>query len=155
MVDTSVFADYYFLYLRKPERHERARAVLDRLSSLGLSVYEPFLFEVELIADDILLREYEKWFRILSTRIPRIRGQAELLYTLIQAKVRVEIPDKKYINRVKPYIPETEAADTYHAATCLRTDSVLITNDEDFQELARHGVIGVWTITEAIRRILK
>ena len=46
VVDTSVFADYYFIYPRRPERHERARTVLDKLSSLGLLVYEPFLFEV-------------------------------------------------------------------------------------------------------------
>ena len=31
VVDTSVFADYYFLYPRKPERHERARTVLNNL----------------------------------------------------------------------------------------------------------------------------
>jgi len=45
-----VFADYYLLYTVKPERHERARTVLDSLSSQGLPVYEPFLFEVELRA---------------------------------------------------------------------------------------------------------
>ena len=37
-----------------PGGHERARTVLDRLSGLGLPVYEPFLFEVELRA--ILVR---------------------------------------------------------------------------------------------------
>ncbi len=31
--------------------------------------------EVELIADDILLKEYKKWFRELSAKIPRIRKQ--------------------------------------------------------------------------------
>ena len=50
VVDASVFADYYFLYPGNPVRHERARAVLNELSSLGLPVYEPFLFEVELRA---------------------------------------------------------------------------------------------------------
>jgi len=55
VVDTSVFADYYFLYPRKPERHKRARMVLNNLSSLGLPVYEPFLFEVELRA--VLVRK--------------------------------------------------------------------------------------------------
>jgi len=55
VVDTSVFADYYFLYPRKPERHEKSRMVLNNLSSLGLLVYEPFLFEVELRA--VLVRK--------------------------------------------------------------------------------------------------
>ncbi len=55
VVDTSVFADYYFLYPGDPERHKRARSVLDKLSNLDLPVYEPFLFEVELRA--ILVRK--------------------------------------------------------------------------------------------------
>ncbi|MCE4623236.1 MAG: hypothetical protein F7B11_00610 [Caldisphaeraceae archaeon] len=47
-VDTSVFDDYYFLFPGNPERHKRARIVVNKLYDLGLSVYEPFLFEVEL-----------------------------------------------------------------------------------------------------------
>lgn len=48
IVDASVFADYYLLYPERRDRHERARAILDRLSNLGLLIYEPFLFEIEL-----------------------------------------------------------------------------------------------------------
>ena len=43
VVDASVFTDYYFLFPGNPERHRRARGVLDKLSDLGLPVYEPFL----------------------------------------------------------------------------------------------------------------
>ena len=50
VVATSVFADYYFLFPGNPERYRRAREVLGKLSDLGLPVYEPFLFEVELRA---------------------------------------------------------------------------------------------------------
>ena len=111
--------------------------------------------EVELIADDVLLREYEKWFKILSAKIPKIRRQAELLYSLIQAKIKMALPGKNDIDRIKPYMPETEIADMYHAATCLKTNSILITNDKDFQELAKQGIVKVWTISEAIRKLLK
>ena len=44
VVDTSVFADYYLLFPGSLERHRRARGVLGKLSYLGLSVYESFLF---------------------------------------------------------------------------------------------------------------
>ncbi len=91
--------------------------------------------EVELIVDDVLLKEYEKWFKILSTKIPRIREQAELLYSLIKAKAKLEHPSNDDINRVKQYFPETETADIYHAATCLKANCILITNDKDFQNL--------------------
>ena len=111
--------------------------------------------EVELIVDDVLLDEYEKWFKILSTRIPKIRKQAELLYSLIKAKVKLEHPSNNDINKVKQYFPETETADIYHAATCLKTNCILITNDNDFQELKRVGIVEIWTISEAVRKLLK
>ncbi len=51
-------------------------------------------------------------------------------------------------------MPGTETADIYHAATCLKTGSILITNDKDFQELNKHRIIEVWSITEAIRKLI-
>ena len=111
--------------------------------------------EVELIVDDILLKEYGRWFKTLSEKIPKIREQAELLYTLIKAKAKLEHPSNDDINEVKQYLPETETADIYHAATCLKANCILITNDNDFQELNRARVVEVWTISEAIRKLLK
>ena len=48
VVDASTFADYFLLYPGERERHGRARAVIDRLSALGVTLYEPSLFEAEL-----------------------------------------------------------------------------------------------------------
>ena len=48
VVDASTFADYFLLYPGERERHERARAVIDRLSALGVTLCEPSLFEAEL-----------------------------------------------------------------------------------------------------------
>ncbi|ALU11479.1 Nucleotide binding protein, containing PIN domain [Ignicoccus islandicus DSM 13165] len=111
--------------------------------------------EVELIVDDVLLKEYEKWFKILSTRLPRIREQAEHLYSLIKDKAKLERPSNDDVNRVKQYFPETESADIYHAATCLKAHCILITNDKDFQNLRRAKIVEIWTITEAVRKLLK
>jgi len=111
--------------------------------------------EVELIVDDILLKEYDRWFKTLSEKIPEIREQAELLYTLVKAKAKLEYPSNDDINKVKQYLPETETADIYHAATCLKANCILVTNDNDFQELKRAGVVEVWTISEAVRKLLK
>ena len=50
VMDTSVFADYYFVFPGNLKRHRRTRTILDRLSDIGLPVYEPFLVDVELRA---------------------------------------------------------------------------------------------------------
>lgn len=55
---------------------------------------------------------------------------------------------------VKSFFPETESADIYHAATCLKTNCILITNDKDFLGLKRAKLVEIWTISEAIRKLL-
>ncbi|BAA81635.2 hypothetical protein APE_2617.1 [Aeropyrum pernix K1] len=109
--------------------------------------------DIELVADNILLEEYKKWFHRLSSRVPNIREQAETLYRLLEAKVTVVTPKKEDIEIVKPYMPETEFADIYHAAACLRSKAILITNDKDFDNIKNHAIIEVWSITEAIRKL--
>ena len=54
----------------------------------------------------------------------------------------------------KPYFPESEKADLYHAATCLKTGATLISNDRHFDEIRRAKIIEVLRTSEAIRRII-
>ena len=116
VVDTSVFADYYFLYPRKPERHERAREVLDRLSSLGLPVYEPFLFEVELRA--VLVR------RIKPEQVLEIVGIVLRHVNVIGEKL---IHDKAAEIAL---LTGCRAVDAYYIATAKHVNAILITNDK-------------------------
>jgi predicted nucleic acid-binding protein len=44
-------------------------------------------------------------------------------------------------------------ADVLHAASCLQSKAVLITNDRDFDRIKESGVIEVWNISEAIRKL--
>jgi predicted nucleic acid-binding protein len=80
VVDTSVFADYYLLYPKDPERHERARAVLDRLSLRDVIVYELFLLEIELRA--VLVRRVppEQVLKIVNTTLNHVNlvGEEEI-----------------------------------------------------------------------------
>ncbi len=116
VVDTSVFADYYFLYPRKPERHERARRVLGKLSSLGLPVYEPFLFEVELRA--VLVRKIkpEQVLRIVSITLEHVNVIREELIHDKAAEVAL--------------LTGCRAVDAYYMATAKHVNAVLITNDK-------------------------
>lgn len=91
----------------------------------------------EFVGDDILIKEYEKWFNIITAKHPETRDLATLLLTLILSKIRIVKPKPSDIEKVRNYIPENEDADAYHAATCLETGAILITNDKDFQELKR------------------
>ncbi len=110
--------------------------------------------EIELIADEILLKEYKKWIDIISFKVPKSKDLAGLLYELLKARVIIVEPTDFNISVVRRYIPEKAIADIYHAATCLTAKAILISNDKDFMELKRNQIIEVWSITEAILRLL-
>jgi len=110
---------------------------------------------IELVVNSILLEEYKSWLSKLSSKLPHIREQAEILYTLIVSKAVLIEPDRNHIERCKPFILEEEYADLYHAATCLKANAILITNDKDFNRIARTNIIKVWSITRAIRELLR
>jgi predicted nucleic acid-binding protein len=77
-----------------------------------------------------------------------------LILQQIMAKMRMVEVGEKALRRCKPYLPEKESAGVIHAATCLQTKAILITNDADFNEVRGAGIIEVRSISEAIRRIL-
>ena len=110
---------------------------------------------IELIINSVLLEEYKFWLNKLSNKIPRIKEQAKILYSLIISKATLVEPDSYHIEQCKPFIPKNELADLYHAATCLKTNAILITNDKDFDKIAEKGIIEVWSITKAVKELLK
>ncbi|WP_318249228.1 hypothetical protein [Geoglobus acetivorans] len=55
----------------------------------------------------------------------------------------------------RQYFPENEVADAVHAAKCLKTNAVPITNDKHFDPIKKAGLIEVWNPSEAIRSLLK
>jgi len=63
-------------------------------------------------------------------------------------------PDKEHLEAYKPYFPESEKADLYHAATCLKTGAPLISNDRHFDEIGRSKLIRVLKTSEAIKEII-
>jgi len=50
--------------------------------------------------------------------------------------------------------PSPTYTDLYHAATCLKANVILITNDKDFDKIAKVGIIKVWSITKAFTSML-
>jgi len=110
---------------------------------------------IELVVNSVLLEEYKSWLNKLSSKLPHIREQAEILYTLITSKAVLIEPDYNHIEQCEPYITENEYADLYHAATCLKAKAILITNNKDFNKIAKVGIIKVWSITKAVKELFK
>ena len=110
--------------------------------------------EYELVGNSVLLEEYRRWALRLGMEDPALQELAMTLYSLLKDKMRIVEPDKEHLEACKPYFPESERADLYHAATCLKTGAILISNDRHFDEIRRAKIIEVLRTSEAIRRTL-
>ena len=99
-----------------------------------------------LIANDVLLAEYRKYAERLN---------AMDFYEFLVRRVEVVNPKPDDVQKVLPYFPKSQAADAVHAATCLITGAVLITNDRHFERISKAGLIEVWSITTAIKRLIR
>ncbi|ASJ09087.1 nucleotide-binding protein [Thermococcus siculi] len=99
-----------------------------------------------IIGNDVLLAEYRKYAERLNARD---------FYEFLRLRMEIVNPTRKEVLRLLPYFPPAQIADAVHAATCLKTGAVLITNDRHFKKVAEEGLIEVWSISEAIRRVLR
>ena len=104
------------------------------------------LSDATIFVNKELLFEYEKY-------INRILGLPHL-FLLIQKRSVLIDPSTDALSICRPFFPESEFADTVHAATCLEAEAVLISNDAHFNKIKKSSLVVVWNISEAIRRIL-
>lgn len=114
-----------------------------RSSDLLFSI---LLSDATLFVDVELLFEYEKY-------INKIIGLPHL-FLLLKRRARLANPSNDSLFACKQFFPENQYADVVHAATCLEEGAILITNDGHFKEIKESGLIEVWSISEAIRKIL-
>jgi predicted nucleic acid-binding protein len=103
--------------------------------------------EEDLIANDALIGEYRKYAACLGD------NGRNLLDRLLQEVAVLEISDDAIV-RCMPFFPVGEVADVLHAATCLSADGTLISNDRHFEAIRQSEIIEVWTISDAIARLL-
>ncbi|UCE36176.1 MAG: PIN domain-containing protein [Thermoplasmata archaeon] len=69
---------------------------------------------------------------------------------------KMELVDvgENFIKICKNYMRTPNLADILHAACCLKTDCVLITNDKHFNRIRDEGIIKVWSVSKAIKELL-
>ncbi len=103
---------------------------------------------LELVGSSRLADEYRRYAEELESET------STLILNQLMSKMKIVEVDEKTLMRCKPYLPAEESADVVHAATSLETGAILITNDRDFDRIGRSGIIQIWGISEAIRRLL-
>ena len=114
-------------------------------TSLRLLLYLIDDTATALIGNEFLIMEMQKYAQVFES----IRGK-EILRKLIDKTEVVDV-DEKFLRLCKSYFPEDELIDIYHAATCLQTDAIIITNDRHFDKINYENIIEVWNISKAIR----
>ncbi len=90
--------------------------------------------EFVLMANDVLLAEYEKYAKAFY---------AENFLEFMELRVIIANPPDEEIKVCMQYFPENEVGDAVHAATCLKTNAILITNDKHFDPIKKAGLIEV------------
>lgn len=102
--------------------------------------------DFEIVANDVLLAEYEKYSKGLN---------AEAFLAFLKVRISMVNPSEDDIGNCRSHFPENEVADVVHAATCLKAKAVLITNDRHFEKIKETGLIEVWNISETMSIILE
>jgi predicted nucleic acid-binding protein len=76
-----------------------------------------------------------------------------ILSALLEKMELIEVGEN-FIKICMNYIKTPNKADIIHAAVCLKTDAILITNDTHFNKIRDEGIIKVWGISRGIKELL-
>lgn len=142
VIDTNIFVAAVKPFTKPARKVRRDSRTLSLLIKLITDE------QIELIGNIRLASEYGRLAEEFNSKTSR------LILRQLTEKMTIVVVDENALRQCKPYLPEKESADVIHAATSLQTRAVLITNDTDFDKIRRSGIIKVWSISEAIRRIL-
>ena len=134
VVDVSVFVDYFTVVEDKRIRHKVAVEFLNKLSDRGATVYEPFVFEVELCA--VLVRYIEPKY------------VTKILEVIVDHVAIVE--EDKLHSKAKAIALKTgcRAIDAYYIATARLIDAILVTNDAIMKSNADRAEVEAYYLLE-------
>jgi predicted nucleic acid-binding protein len=104
--------------------------------------------EIVLVGNEFLLEEMARYAEAFGSETASL-----LLYALISKMEVVDVQDK-FIRICRSYMDTEDPADIIHAATCLQTDAILISNDRHFDPVRDEGIVEVWSTTKAIQELL-
>ncbi len=102
---------------------------------------------IKLVANDLLVEEMLRYAELL-----RSPTAATIVAALIGKTSLVKV-SQNYRAICKAYVKTPNKADVLHAATCLQADTVMISNDRHFNRIGDEGIIKVWSIADAIKKL--
>ncbi len=103
---------------------------------------------VLLVSNPILEQEYLR----NVARFPS--PEAADLVDMVRRRCQLLEVSKESLLRMKPLVSTPQRADAVHAAAALDAGAVLISNDRDFDAIARSGLVEVWSIGRAVLELL-
>ena len=102
--------------------------------------------DYELVGNDVLIAEYKRYAEVFN---------AMDFFEFLRKRIKIVNPSRGDVLKCLKYFPPSQVADAVHAATCLKTKAVIITNDKHFEKIGKEGLIEVWKIEKAMREILQ
>lgn len=104
---------------------------------------------IKLVGNDLLAEEYLRYAEVFKSET--VLGIVSALLSKMEL-IRVE---GSYVHACKPFIEPLNKVDILHAATCLKSTSILITNDKHFDKLHEKRIIEVWNIQKALEELME
>ncbi len=104
--------------------------------------------DIRLVGDEFLVEEFIKYAEEFKSETA-----SAILAALLDKMELVHVSDN-FIIICKNYIKTPNLADIVHAAACLKTDAVLISNDKHFNKIKDKGIIKIWSVSQAIKELL-
>lgn len=135
LLDTNVFISA----IKEPKRQTDTLKFIIRLISKP-----KFTF----VGNYLLAYELFRYAELLKSET------ATMLLATLLSKMQVIEVSKNYRKICSKYIKTPDKADILHAATCLQTGAILITNDRHFNKIRDEGIIEVWNVSKAIRQLM-
>ena len=104
--------------------------------------------DIRLVGHEFLAEEYVRYAEEFESETA-----SAILGALID-KMEFVHAQENFMKICKDYIKTPNLIDIIHAAVCLKTDAVLISNDKHFSKIRDKGIIRVWNVSKAIRELL-
>lgn len=104
--------------------------------------------QIKLIGNKYLLEEMSRY----SEAFPS--PTALMLLRALITKIQIVNVEERYIKLCKNYLNYSNPVDIIHAASCLQTDSILVSNDRHFDKLKQEKIITVWNTKEALEHMV-
>lgn len=119
----------------------KQRCFFDKISERDFIIYEPFLFDVELIG--ILRRKYNE--KVVYEILVDLKGKIEVLDETSTHKLALDIAMKTHCR----------AVDAYFISTAKLTNSILVTNDRVMANNAKRYGIEAYYLIEDFDKVIK